>query len=68
MAGPNISEDTHEVTLNEERLVVGKETIPRERVRLEKETVTEERPVEADLRKEHIEAEGDGMRRDGRKA
>ena len=64
MAGPDITENTHEVTLSEERLVVGKETVPRERVRLEKETVTEKRPVEADLRKERIEVEGDGTRRD----
>jgi uncharacterized protein (TIGR02271 family) len=62
LSGPDITENTHEMVLNEERVVVGKETIPRERVRLEKETVTEERPIEADLRKEHIEAEGDGMR------
>lgn len=47
------------MTLSEERVVVGKETVPRERVRLEKETIVEERPVEADLRKEHIEVEGD---------
>jgi uncharacterized protein (TIGR02271 family) len=59
MSGPDIREDTHEVTLSEERVVVGKETVPRERVRLEKETIMEERPVEADLRKEHIEVEGD---------
>jgi uncharacterized protein (TIGR02271 family) len=68
MSGPDISEDAHEVTLSEERLVVGKETVPRERVRLEKETVTEERPVEADVRKEHIEVEGAENRRDGRRA
>jgi len=65
LSGPDIAEGTHEVVLNEERVVVGKETVPRERVRLEKETVTEERPIEADLRKEHIEVEGDA--RPGRK-
>ncbi len=68
MSGPDISEDAHDVTLSEERVVVGKETVPRERVRLEKETVTEEHPVEADVRKEHIEVEGDGIRRDGRRS
>ena len=67
LSGPDITEDTHEVTLSEERLVVAKETIPRERVRLEKETVTEQRPVEADLRKEHIEVEGNGVRHDDRR-
>lgn len=44
MSGPDISEDTHDVTLKEERVVVAKETVPPERVRLEKETVTEEQP------------------------
>jgi uncharacterized protein (TIGR02271 family) len=63
MSGADITEDTHDVTLREERAVVGKETVPRERVRLEKETVTEEQPVEADLRKEHIGIEGDGNQR-----
>jgi hypothetical protein len=37
-------------------------------VRLEKETVTEERPIEADLRKERIEVEGDGQRGGNRRA
>lgn len=59
MSGPGITENVHEMTLSEEHLVVGKQTIPKERVRLEKETVTEQRSVEADLRKEHIELEGD---------
>jgi uncharacterized protein (TIGR02271 family) len=68
VSGPDISESTHEVVLNEERVVVGKETIPRERVRLEKETVTEERPIEADLRKERIDVEGDGKRGGKRRA
>jgi uncharacterized protein (TIGR02271 family) len=68
LAGPDIAEGTHEMVLNEERVVVGKETIPRERVRLEKETVTEERPIEADLRKERIEVEGDGQRGGNRRA
>jgi uncharacterized protein (TIGR02271 family) len=68
LSGPDITENTHEIVLNEERVVVAKETIPRERVRLEKETVTEERPVEADLRKERIDVEGDGRRSGNRRA
>jgi uncharacterized protein (TIGR02271 family) len=67
LSGPDISEGAHEMTLSEERIVVGKETVPRERVRLEKETVTEDRPIEAELRKEHIEVEGDGIRRNSRR-
>jgi stress response protein YsnF len=59
MRGPDIRESTHEETLYEEEPVVGKRTVPKERVRLEKETVTDEREVAADLRKERIETEGD---------
>jgi len=60
MDGPAISEEEHEVTLNAERPVVDKETVPVERVRLDKETVTDEVPVSEDVRKEEIEVEGDG--------
>jgi uncharacterized protein (TIGR02271 family) len=55
MSGPGISEEEHEVTLTEERPVVGKETVPVERVRLGKETTTEERQVTDQVRKEQIE-------------
>jgi uncharacterized protein (TIGR02271 family) len=58
--GPALSEEEHEVTLHTERPVVEKEVVPKERVRLEKETYTEEQTVDAELRKEEIEAEGDG--------
>jgi len=57
--GPAISEEEHEVTLSEERVVVSKEAQPVERVRLGTETVTEEQSVTEEVRKEHIEAEGD---------
>lgn len=56
-SGPDLTENVHEVILHEEQAVVSKVTVPVERVRLEKETVTEERPVEADVRKERIEFE-----------
>lgn len=59
LSGPDISEEEHEVVLQEERPVVGKTTEPVERVRLGKETVTDEETVSEDVRKEHIEAEGD---------
>jgi len=58
-SGPDISEEEHEVTLHEERAVVSKEATPVERVRLGTEEVTEEQTVTEDVRKEHIEAEGD---------
>ena len=56
-AGPEISEQEHEVVLHEEEPVVSKRTVPKERVRLEKETVTSDEPISADLRKAQIEAE-----------
>jgi uncharacterized protein (TIGR02271 family) len=58
-SGPDISEEEHEVVLNEERVVVDKVTEPVERVRLGTETVTEQETVTDEVRKEHIEAEGD---------
>ncbi len=57
--GPTISEEEHEVVLNEERPVVGKSSEPVERVRLGKETSVEEETVSEEVRKEHIEVEGD---------
>jgi uncharacterized protein (TIGR02271 family) len=58
-SGPAISEEEHEVTLHEETPVVDKRAVPKERVRLDTETVTEERQVSEEVRKEHIEVEGD---------
>ena len=57
--GPAISEEEHEVVLTEERPVVDKIAEPVERVRLGTETVTDEETVTEEVRKEHIEAEGD---------
>jgi uncharacterized protein (TIGR02271 family) len=59
LSGPAISEEEHEVVLKEERPVVGKTAEPVERVRLGKETVTDEETVSEEVRKEHIEADGD---------
>jgi len=58
-SGPDLSEEEHEVVLNEERVVVEKEVNPVERVRLGTETVTDEETVTEEVRKEHIEADGD---------
>jgi uncharacterized protein (TIGR02271 family) len=58
-SGPDLSEEEHEVTLREEEVVVDKRAVPKERVRLDTETVTEERQVSEDVRKEHIEVDGD---------
>ena len=59
VSGPAISEEEHEVVLTEERAVVGKTAEPVERVKLGTETVTDEETVTEEVRKEHIEAEGD---------
>jgi uncharacterized protein (TIGR02271 family) len=55
MDGPAISEEEHEVVLHAERPVVGKETVPVERVRLDTETVTDQETVSDDVRKEQID-------------
>jgi uncharacterized protein (TIGR02271 family) len=67
-SGPAISEEEHEVTLREEEVVVSKRAVPKERVRLDTETVTDERQVSEEVRKEHIEVQGDQdqLRRDQR--
>ncbi|MDF9716886.1 PRC and DUF2382 domain-containing protein [Nocardioides sp. ChNu-153] len=57
--GPTISEEEHEVVLHEEKPVVQKTAEPVERVRLGTETVVDEETVGEDVRKEHIEVEGD---------
>jgi uncharacterized protein (TIGR02271 family) len=57
-AGPDISEEEHEVTLHAERPVVEKETVPVERVRLDKQTVTSNETVSGEVRKEEIEVDG----------
>jgi uncharacterized protein (TIGR02271 family) len=59
LEGPAISEEEHEVVLNEERPVVSKSTQPVERVRVDKEVVTEQQTVSDDVRKERVEVEGD---------
>jgi uncharacterized protein (TIGR02271 family) len=67
-SGPELTESEHEVVLHEERPVVDKEVVPRERVRLDTETVTEERQVGEEVRKEQIEVdEGDTDVRDDRR-
>ena len=59
-SGRDLSEEEHEVVLGEDRVVVNKETVPVERVRLDKETVTENQQISEDVRKEQIEVDGDG--------
>jgi uncharacterized protein (TIGR02271 family) len=58
MAGPDISEEEHEVTLTEEVPVVEKRTVPKERVRLEKDVEQDERQITEQVRKERIASDG----------
>ena len=59
MSGGDLTEETHEVTLTEQRVVVEKDVVPVERVRLGTETVTENQQVHETVRKEQIdEVEG----------
>jgi uncharacterized protein (TIGR02271 family) len=60
MAGQDITEAEHEVTLYEERPVVETEAVPVERVRLTTEERTEQETVRGQVRKEHIEDEAAG--------
>ncbi len=50
-----IGEAAADVVLTEERVVVNKDTVPVEKVRLDTETVTEQRDVTESVRKEQIE-------------
>ncbi|GIH73882.1 DUF2382 domain-containing protein [Planobispora longispora] len=59
LSGPDISEAEHEVTLHAEHPVVDKRTVPVERIRMGKETVTGREAVSGQVRKEHVEVEGD---------
>ena len=65
MAGSELSEEEHEVTLHAERPVVSKETVPVERVKLATETVTEDTQVNETIRKEQID-QVEGVETDGR--
>lgn len=58
-SGADITEAEHEVTLHTEEPVVEKRVEPKERVRLAKDVHTEKETVSDDVRKEHIEPEGD---------
>lgn len=60
VAGADISEEEHEITLHEERPVVSKETVPVERVALGTETVTDEQTVTEQVRKEQIDTDSAG--------
>lgn len=58
MAGADLSSEDVEITLSEEQVVVDKEVVPVERVRLDKDVVTEQETVNEEVRKERIDIEG----------
>jgi len=58
MSGKDLSEEEHEVVLNQEEVTVDKRVVPKERVRLDKDVVTEQQQVSEEVRKEQIEVEG----------
>lgn len=60
--GPAISEEEHEVVLQEEVPVVSTRAVPKERVRIEKEVDVAEQEVGGEVRKEQIEVDGDDQR------
>jgi hypothetical protein len=57
--GPEISEDEHEVVLREERPVVEKEVVAKERVRLGTEERAEQETISETLRKERVDTDDD---------
>ena len=57
--GPAISDEEHEVVLHEEQAVVGKQAVPKERVRMDKDTTVEEQQVSETVRKEQIDVDED---------
>ena len=61
MDGPDLSEEEAEMVLTEEEVVVNKQVVPKERVRLDKDVITEEQTVSEDVRKERIDVDGDNV-------
>jgi uncharacterized protein (TIGR02271 family) len=61
--GPAISEEEHEVVLHEEEVVVDKQAVAKERIRLETDVTTDEKTVADTVRKERVDVDGDTGRR-----
>jgi uncharacterized protein (TIGR02271 family) len=55
--GAGIAEDEHTIELHEERPVVEKQVVPKERIRVGKEVVTDEEHVSEELRKEEVDVD-----------
>jgi len=59
LSGGDITSEEHEMELTEDRVVVDKDTVPVERVRMDKDVVTDEQQVSEEVRKEQIETDAD---------
>jgi uncharacterized protein (TIGR02271 family) len=59
LAGGDLTEEEHEVTLHAEKAVVETEVVPVERITLDTETVRHEETVNAEVRKEQVELHDD---------
>jgi uncharacterized protein (TIGR02271 family) len=57
VAGDDITDDEHEVVLHEEEVVVDKQAVPKERIRMDKDTVTDEQTVSETVRKEQVDVD-----------
>jgi uncharacterized protein (TIGR02271 family) len=57
LEGAEITDAEHEMVLNAEEVVVTKNVVPQERVKLSKETVTEDQRVSDTVRKEQIDVD-----------
>ena len=55
LSGGDITSEEHAMDLTQERVVVQKETVPVERVKMTKDTVTDEQTVNEEVRKEQID-------------
>lgn len=55
MSGGDLTEEEHEVKLTSEEVVIDKQTVPKERIRLDKDVVTEQRQVTEEVRKEQVD-------------
>ncbi|MFD9706225.1 DUF2382 domain-containing protein [Lentzea sp. NPDC059081] len=64
--GKAFTDEQAEMTLHREEPVVRKRTEATERVRLEKDSVTEQKDIKGEVRRERVEVERDGDRRDRR--
>jgi uncharacterized protein (TIGR02271 family) len=58
MSGADLSTEEVELTLTEEQVVVDKDVVPVERIRLDKDVVTEQQAVTESVRKERFDVEG----------